>query len=188
MCMYYLCNSSFSIFWLHNSQQGHDQRNEGHGPLWPSSSPPPPPPHHWPLKYTRSTRSTFLKDSNTQNIYWFSLLVSVGPSGHPFQRHILISSPCFPSLFLWAPQIQIRKEYQVTLFKDSSNTQNLYWLPLLVFVGPSKSNTQGLPGHPFQWLLKYTKHMGQFLQGGKNGRLMSFFFKSRASVWPNLMR
>ena len=25
-------------------------------------------------------------------------------------------------------------------------------------------------------------HMGQFLQGGKNGRLMSFFFKSRASV------
>ena len=33
-----------------------------------------------------------------------------------------------------------------------------------------------------------TTHMGQFLQGGKNGRLMSFFFKSRASVWPNLMR
>ena len=31
-------------------------------------------------------------------------------------------------------------------------------------------------------------YMGQFLQGGKNGRLMSFFFKSRASVWPNLMR
>ena len=31
-------------------------------------------------------------------------------------------------------------------------------------------------------------HMGQFLQGGKNGHLMSFFFKSRASVWPNLMR
>ena len=31
-------------------------------------------------------------------------------------------------------------------------------------------------------------HMGQFLQGGKNGRLMSFFFKSRASVWLNLMR
>ena len=27
--------------------------------------------------------------------------------------------------------------------------------------------------------------MGRFLQGGKNGRLMSFFFKSRASVWPN---
>ena len=26
-------------------------------------------------------------------------------------------------------------------------------------------------------------HMGQFLQGGKNGRLMSFFFKRRASVW-----
>ena len=25
-------------------------------------------------------------------------------------------------------------------------------------------------------------HMGQFLQGGKNGHLMSFFFKSRASV------
>ena len=25
-------------------------------------------------------------------------------------------------------------------------------------------------------------HMGQFLQGGKNGRLRSFFFKSRASV------
>ena len=31
-------------------------------------------------------------------------------------------------------------------------------------------------------------HMGQFVQGGKNGRLMSYFFKSRASVWPNLMR
>ena len=33
-------------------------------------------------------------------------------------------------------------------------------------------------------------HMGQFLQGGKNGRLMSyfFFFKSRASAWPNPMR
>ena len=30
--------------------------------------------------------------------------------------------------------------------------------------------------------------MGQYLQGGKNGRLMSFFFKSRAFVWPNLMR
>ena len=25
-------------------------------------------------------------------------------------------------------------------------------------------------------------YMGQFLRGGKNGRLMSFFFKSRASV------
>ena len=31
-------------------------------------------------------------------------------------------------------------------------------------------------------------YMGQFLQGGKNDRLLSFFFLSRASVWPNLMR
>ena len=31
-------------------------------------------------------------------------------------------------------------------------------------------------------------HMGQFVQGGKNGCLMSFFFTRRASVWPNLMR
>ena len=38
-------------------------------------------------------------------------------------------------------------------------------------------------------LFVFFVHMGQFLQGGKKGRLMSFFFfKSRASVWPNLMR
>ena len=161
--MYYFCNSAFSIIWLYNSQQGHDQRNEGHGPLWPSSSPPPPPPHHWPLKYTRSTRSTFIKDSNTQNIHRVSLLVFVGPSDHPFQRllkyakHMLSSPPCFRwplkikytrstrSPFSDTPQIH--KSYiefpsllslapQVTLFKDSSNTQNICWVPLLVFVGP----------------------------------------------------
>ena len=32
-------------------------------------------------------------------------------------------------------------------------------------------------------LISYIEpYMGQFLQGGKNGHLMSFFFKSRASV------
>ena len=36
---------------------------------------------------------------------------------------------------------------------------------------------------PANWDPADWAHMGQFLQGGKNGRLMSFFFyKSRASV------
>ena len=34
----------------------------------------------------------------------------------------------------------------------------------------------------------FTKHMGQFLQDGENGHFMSIFFKSRAFVWPNLIR
>ena len=33
----------------------------------------------------------------------------------------------------------------------------------------------------------FVRYVGQFVQGGKNGRLM-FFFKSRASVLLNLMR
>ena len=41
--------------------------------------------------------------------------------------------------------------------------------------------------HLYQFIGLYL-HMGQFLQGGKNGRLISFFLKSRASLWPNLMR
>ena len=63
----------------------------------------------------------------------------------------------------------------------------LGYLGPLVQIAPLSLQTQksGLPSQHSKICLQFfwnTLHMGQFLQGGKNGRLMSFFFKSRASV------
>ena len=87
-----------------------------------------------------------------------------------------------------------------TAKKTTFSSRKLCWGTSLFKHGPSKlyfalkwERNRIAANHCNYWIFSLgsvaiLSHMGQFLQGGKNGRLMSFFFKSRASVRPNLMR
>ena len=105
MCMYYFCNYSFlfsdSIIPSRGTISG--TRAMVHCDL---------PPLLLPLLL-------IIGPSNTQGV----------PGQHSSKTQIHKTYINFPSLFLLAPQNQIHNECHVTLFKDSSNTQNIYWAP-----------------------------------------------------------